>query len=171
MSDPYVLQRASIQASLLIATAGFPRDDWPDLRQEFLLDLLRRSPRFNERRGEWHSFVRGIMRNHATVLIQRRNRRRQEVFIEDVAEHELHGRWNGKCASDPARRLATDISVRQVVSRLPARQQMLLRLLPFYSVPEACQRLGCSRSQAYRFIEDAREDFVRAGLSGPKDRR
>lgn len=40
--DPYILRQASCRASLLVASAGFSRDDWEDLRQEMVLDCLER---------------------------------------------------------------------------------------------------------------------------------
>ena len=50
--DPYILQQASCQASLLVSTAGFRSDYWEDLKQEMVLDLLHRSPQFDQTRGE-----------------------------------------------------------------------------------------------------------------------
>ena len=69
--DPYILQQASCRASLLVATAGFCPDDWHDLRQELVLDCLRRSRKFDPARGDWQGFVRGIVRNCSSVLVTR----------------------------------------------------------------------------------------------------
>src|SRR5688572_21995222 len=83
--DLYILQQASCRASLLVATAGFRSDDWEDLRQEMVLDCLRRSPKFDPSRGDWQGFVRGVVRNHAAVLVIRRHRTaRREVLADDL---------------------------------------------------------------------------------------
>src|SRR6202040_283487 len=68
VSDPYVVRRASQQAWVLVLTAGFRWDELPDLQQELVLDLLQRAPQYNPALSEWWAFVRGVMRNQATVL-------------------------------------------------------------------------------------------------------
>src|SRR5271165_1099217 len=99
--DPYILQQASCRASLLVATAGFRSDDWEDLRQEMVLDCLRRSPKFDPSRGDWQGFIRGVVRNHATVLAMRRHRSVQrEVLAEDLSHREVETADN---APDPLR--------------------------------------------------------------------
>src|SRR3954447_2660391 len=86
--DPYILQQASRRASLLVATAGFRSDDWEDLRQEMVLDCLRRSPKFDPSRGDWPGFVRGVMRNRAAVLVMRERRRGLEILRDDLVHRE-----------------------------------------------------------------------------------
>ena len=51
--DPYIFQQASCRASLLVAFAGFRPDDWEDLKQEMVLDVFRRSPKFDPARETW----------------------------------------------------------------------------------------------------------------------
>ena len=72
--DPYIIQQASCRASRLVAMAGFRSHDWEDLKQEMVLDLLRRAPKFDPARGNWQGFVRGVVRNYAAVLMMRDGR-------------------------------------------------------------------------------------------------
>ena len=44
--DPFMVREAACRASVLVATGRFRPDDWEDLQQELILDLLRRSRRF-----------------------------------------------------------------------------------------------------------------------------
>src|SRR4051794_27261492 len=77
-------RRASVQASLLVRSSRFTSDDWPDLRQELVLDCFRRSRRFDPSRGEWRGFVNGVMRNQAAKLVVRERRRAPEVLANDL---------------------------------------------------------------------------------------
>src|SRR5262249_15935673 len=137
--DSFALRQAACHARLLVRTAGFPAHDFDDLCQELLVDLLRRSPRFDARRGEWGGFVRGVVRNHATILATRRYRRAQhEVLADDafkpgpkypVTLEELH-------FYDPISALDLRLDVARVVSQLPTQLQLLASLLCVISVCE-----------------------------------
>jgi RNA polymerase sigma factor (sigma-70 family) len=165
-SDPYVLARASLQASLLVSTGEFLRNEWPDLRQEFALDLVRRARHFDPARGDRRGFIRGVMRNHATVLVNRKRRRGdQETFPSD-SDEDL-GRSNSRLLSvTPTTQIDYSIDVRHAVKRLSKRGRELVDLLPQSSVPEICQKMGVSKSQVYRTLHEVRRVFVRSGL-GP----
>jgi RNA polymerase sigma-70 factor (ECF subfamily) len=169
--DPYILQQASCRASLLVATAGFRSDDWEDLRQEMVLDCLRRSPKFDSSRGDWRGFVRGVVRNHATVLATRRHRSVQrEVLAEDLP----HG--EAESADDPVNPLGAgnkheieaglqmSIDVQRVLNRLPPQLQNLAVLLSEFPMLEAGAKTGKSRSRVYQMTRQLRDAFSRAGL-------
>ncbi|HLN02062.1 MAG TPA: hypothetical protein VK335_22420 [Bryobacteraceae bacterium] len=169
--DPYILQQASCRASLLVTTAGFRSDDWEDLRQEMVLDCLRRSPKFDPSRGDWQGFVRGVVRNHATVLVTRRHRRVQrEVLAEDLSRQEPG------TANDPAdplgaghkheieAELQMSIDVQRVLNGLPPQLQNLALLLSELPMLEAGAKTGKSRSRVYQMTRQLRDAFIRAGF-------
>ena len=168
--DSYAVERATLHARLLAATAGFRWDDFGDLRQELLLDYLRRSPKFDEARGEWGGFVRGVMRNQAATLIVRRHRRaRHEVLAGDLVDPDAEAGENtvldGGGKDDVATRLDLSIDVRRVLQTLPVRLQRLACLLAEMPVSEACLVTGKSRSRIYQMIRQLRAAFVEAGLN------
>jgi RNA polymerase sigma-70 factor (ECF subfamily) len=169
--DPYILQQASCRASLLVASAGFRSDDWDDLRQEMILDCLRRSPKYDPSRGDWQGFVRGVVRNHAAVLVTRRRRRfRREVLAEDLSPEEM------KSGDDPldflanvaehefAAALQMSIDVERVMTGLPLQLKALALLLSKFSVIEVCAKTGKSRSRVYQMTRQLRDAFIRAGF-------
>lgn len=170
-ADSYAMAQASLRAKLLCATAGFRWDAMEDARQDLLVDYLRRLPKFDSRRGDRDSFVRGVMRNHATVLATRRHRiARREVLAADLPRKEvrieadpveildgLH--WH---EIEPALQLSIDVE--RVLSRLPYQLQRLARLLSELSVVEVCLAFGKSRSRVYQMIRQIRVAFVSAGL-------
>lgn len=172
VADPYVLRRASQQAKVLVLTAGFRWDEWEDLQQELLLDLLRRAPQFNPALSEWWAFVRGIMRNHATVLAARKRRfAEREVFLEDLPVHERgHADASYRTRSLKAE-LENRVDVRRVVAGFPPPIKEIVELLTDYSIPEVCEKTGRSRSHVYRTLGVARDHFIRSGLHSTKTRR
>jgi RNA polymerase sigma factor (sigma-70 family) len=169
--DPYILQQASCQASLLVSTAGFRSDYWDDLKQEMVLDLLHRSPKFDQTRGDWHGFVRGVARNHAAVLVMRERRRAPEVLADDLTMNRKEsGDAESLDALDKRRpagivdELPHSLDVRRVIESLPAQLQTLAALIDEMPVRDICQRLGKSRSRVYQMTLELRAAFVRAGL-------
>ena len=175
--DPYVVQQASCQASLLVATAGFRSDDWEDLRQEMVLDCLRRSPKFDPARGAWRGFVRGVMRNHASVLVTRRHRAAQrEVLADDLGyndegEGDPTNRLDGAPKHEIEAELQLSIDVERVLQALPSPLQRLGLLLSELPVLEVCARTGKSRSRVYQMTRQLRDAFVRAGFRPRYPRR
>ena len=168
--DPYIVQQASCQASLLVATRGFRSDDWEDLRQEMVLDCLRRSPKFDSSRGEWPGFVRGVMRNHAAVLVMRERRRARKILGEDLMNREDVG--DAESINTPDKRPRTgavdalhlSLDVRRIIESLPTQLQTLTVLLAQMPVRDVCVKIGKSRSRVYQMTRQVRDAFVRAGL-------
>ena len=171
-ADPYIIQTAARHARSLAGTAGYGFDDFEDLRQEIVLDLLRRAPRFDATRGEWHAFVRALCRNRASELAIRQWRLPREVsldaaMLEDgcsAVGFSQHHYFEEVAA------LNLGVDVRRVLGTLPARLRVLALLLGCMSIKEVCARSGKSRSSVYRMIPQIRKAFVSAGLA-PRLRR
>jgi DNA-directed RNA polymerase specialized sigma24 family protein len=169
--DPYVLQQVSCRASLLVATAGFRSDYRDDLRQDLILDCLRRSAKFDPNRGDWQGFVRGVVRNHATVLATRRYRRvQQEVLAEDWFNDDQSALEYLR-SYDPADHIHLRLDVARVVSQLAPQLQTLALLLTVVSIGEVPAAIGKSRSRVYQMIRQIRVAFINAGLAPAASRR
>lgn len=169
--DPYAIEHASLRARLLSITAGFPPDAIEDARQDLLLDYLRRLPKYDGARGGRDGFVRGVMRNHATVLITRRHRRvRWETLAGDLpaSDGDNPGEFLETIASDDAgARLDIRLDVQRVLRQLPDPLQRLAYLLPHLQIAEVCSTLGKSRSRVYQMIRQIRSAFIDADLGPP----
>lgn len=169
--DPYMFRQASWRANLLIATARFRVEDREDLRQELFLEVLRRSPKFDPARGDWPGFVRGVMHNHAAVLVVRERRRAPELRGEDLMNREeaSDAEWVDIFDQRP-RTLSVDalnlrLDVRRVVESLPNQLRSLAVLLSQMPVKEAGRHTGKSRSRVYQMTRQIREAFLKAGYS------
>jgi RNA polymerase sigma-70 factor (ECF subfamily) len=158
--DPFVLRQAEIRASRIVGATGYTPDDWEDLRQELLLDYVRRQPRFDPARGDQRGFVFGVLRNHAVKLATAGNRARAASELTDDPpdpcicatthlEAELHLR----------------IDVQTVLARLPEHLRILAVQLTEMSPGEVCRESGRSRSCIYRWIAELRRAFLSAGLT------
>jgi RNA polymerase sigma-70 factor (ECF subfamily) len=172
----FLVRQAAIQASLLVASRSFGSCDWADLRQEIILDLLRRSPKFDESRGDWRCFVRGIARNHASVLIVRKRRPPTEVSFDDLHGDAVSGRrevpdFPDQRQAETANALHLSVDVERVIEGLPPRLRSLAHLLTQMSVTEVCTHMGKSRSRVYQMTRQLRDAFVRAGFQPRRTRR
>ncbi|MFN3324997.1 MAG: RNA polymerase sigma factor [Bryobacteraceae bacterium] len=158
--DPFVLQQAEIRASRMVGSYGFTREDWEDLRQELLLDYMKRQPRFDPARGDQRGFVFGVLRNHAAKLATAGNRARAASKLPDAPPD--------PCACVTARleaELHLRIDVQAVLSRLPEHLRILAIQLTEMSAAEVCRESGRSRSCIYRWIAELRRAFRSAGLT------
>ena len=168
--DPYVLRQASMCASHLVRRGRFTVDDWDDLRQEMFLDLLQRLPRFRPERGDWHGFVRGIMR-HRSAALASEQQKRSLLFSGGTGDGVRGDDENGL---DPLTDLPGEnssaerelrLDVQRVLQRLPEHLRAVALLLRDMSVAEICERTGKSRSGINHFIRQIRAAFEEAGLT------
>lgn len=158
--DPFVLRQAEMRASRIVGATGYTPDDWEDLRQELLLDYVRRQPKFDPARGDQRGFVFGVLRNHAAKLAKAGNRAR--------AASELPDALPDACACATTRveaELHLRIDVHAVLSRLPEHLRILAVQLTEMSPGEVCRESGRSRSCIYRWIAELRRAFISAGLT------
>lgn len=155
--DPFVLRQAEIRASQLVACSGFTRDDWEDLRQELLLDYMKRQPRFSPDRGGHRGFVHGVLRNQAAKLAA--VKRRSGPFSEPGSDAE----WRSLIS--PKGDIDLRLDVQAVVSRLPVHLRILARQLSEMDAADVRRQTGKSRSRFYQWIADIRAAFIEAGLA------
>lgn len=158
--DPFVLQQAEIRASRIVGATGYTPDDWEDLRQELLLDYVRRQPRFNPARGHHRGFAFGVVRHHAAKLAAARNRARSASELPYAPPDPCC------CATSPLEaELHLRIDVQTVLSRLPEHLRSLALQLTEMSPGEVCRESGRSRSCIYRWIAELRRAFLAAGIT------
>jgi RNA polymerase sigma factor (sigma-70 family) len=169
MTDTFdILRYASLNASALVRSRAFGRDAWEDLRQELILDCVRRLRRFDPVRGTYRGFVSGVMRNRASVLVRHECvRRRQEIGIGAAPyRSESHGELVdcGNASDSDLSRTEMVIDVHRVIAKLPPASRGLARQLMELNVTEISRRSGKSRAGIYRGLKKIRRAFVAAGF-------
>src|SRR5215472_17255411 len=121
MSPPFVSfisAEATRCAASLVRSGLFRWDEFDDLSQELLLDLLIRLRRWTPSRGELYSFARLVLRHRKTVLWSTATRKGHRVFQihlsgwEEVATHSLR-------LDKPGTSSYTTIDMQRAISRLP----------------------------------------------------
>lgn len=156
--DPFVVRQAEIRASRMVGNYGFTRDDWDDIRQDLLLEYVRRRPRFNPERGDHRGFTCGILQNRAAKLAARRSR--TASFEQSGPEAD----WS-RLASCGNTNLDLRLDVKAIVSRLPIHLRILARELSEMDPADVRRQAGRSRSRVHQWIGEIRAAFIHAGLA------
>ena len=110
-----ILDEADAAAARIRRRLGLPRADLDDLRQDLLVDLIRRLPAFDARRGSIGAFAGIILRNQASRIATRLRRERHACggHLLSLDAPGIDGRaladrlggddglavWNGQCAA------------------------------------------------------------------------
>ena len=166
---PDLKREASVRASIMVSNSKFSHDDWEDLRQEMIVDCLRRAKWFDCSRGEWKQFVRRVMLNRSMDLFTQRNRRAQREFPGgDIADHRTDEALETLWAAPVSRAiegLDLRVDVQRVLAGLPTAFQQLALQLSSMKVVEICAKTGQPRARIYRMIRRLRREFEDAGLS------
>ena len=104
------------------AALRLPRTDLDDLRQDLLLDLIRRLPAFDARRGSIGAFAGIILRNQASRIATRLRRERRATggdLLSLDAAGATGGRWPTgsprRTGSPPGTATASALSTRRIV--------------------------------------------------------
>lgn len=161
---PFVMKQAEIRASRCITKFGLHAGDWEDLRQDLVLDCLRRLDHFDPTRGDWRPFVVGVIRNRSLKLLGRVTKQAglgTASYIGSDAPEE------GEPASDcfgPDLDLRLDVS--KVLSTLPAEVKETAALLARYSPNTVRLHSKLTVAEFERRLRRIRAAFVAAGIDG-----
>jgi RNA polymerase sigma-70 factor (ECF subfamily) len=156
--------------------------DLDDLRQDLLLDLIRRLPRYDPRRGNLGAFAGVILRNQASRMARQIHHRRRsqggalvsldapcasgtELLGATLAEADGLGAWQGQHRT-PVEEVSLRHDLACALGALPADARDLCVALATRSVSSMAGDDGLSRSSLYRRLTGLRLDFSMLGL-GP----
>jgi RNA polymerase sigma-70 factor (ECF subfamily) len=172
------------KARQLIGKYGFTRDDYDDLQQEMMLDLLRRLGKYDPSKAGLSTFVARIVDRKVSTLIrhqrqEKRDYRRpvcsldaqvedqdgqargldevlsQDAFDDEVARHDRPS----------AERLDLRLDLSLVLDELPDDLRQLALRLQTRTVAEIARELGVPRSTLYeKGIARLRKIFEDKGL-------
>ena len=179
----YTLKRSSFKAKQLIGKYGFSKDDVEDIRQELVLDVLQRLPKFNRTRAGLKTFISRLLDNHIAHLIKhreagRRDHRRVECRLDDwqrdkdnlwtclgetITEEEALDRLGCRRLSSQERiDLALDTVT--LLDLLSKRDRKLCLQLQTRTVSELSRQTGVVRTRIYERLRAIRQKFLAAGM-------
>lgn len=179
----YTIKRIRFKASQMVGKHGFAEDDFDDLRQEMMLDVLERLPKFNSGRADIKIFISTVINNRLATLIKRheaecRDHRRVERSLDEqvpgegddwttfgngISEDDAKSRLGCAGRSDHERvDLALDVAL--VLSQLDDGDRQLCLELQVKTALEISRERGVRRGGIYERIAEIRKKFIQAGL-------
>jgi RNA polymerase sigma-70 factor (ECF subfamily) len=182
--DGYARDVIRHKARQLIGKYGFTRDDYDDLQQEMMLDLLRRLGKYDPSKAGLSTFVARIVDRKVSTLIrhQRQEKRdyRRPICSLDAQVEDQDGQARGldevlsQDAFDDAvarhdrpqaERLDLRLDLSLVLDELPDDLRQLALRLQTRTVAEIARELGVPRSTLYeKGIARLRKIFEDKGL-------
>lgn len=161
--DPFSRSYLTRAARRLDATIPCIPCDTEDYLQDLRLNLWRRRPRFNSRKGRWTTFVRLVTDNRAVELRERCLSGQCKAKIATTpltpdSEFQNHGTQH----NDES--LILVMAVQECLRKLDTEEQQLCRSLMRNTVSELARELDVPRSTAVDRIRRLRSRFEQEGL-------
>jgi RNA polymerase sigma factor (sigma-70 family) len=146
------------RAASIVARYGLPNEVRRDLEQEALIELWRRGPAYDARRGSWRTFSERVVANRLTSLLRSMRAKLcadfDEVRIEDCV-----------VLAAPNQFYDLRLDVSSIVAGLPPFDRRVAVHLMDYSAVETGKHLRISRAAVYRAIGRLRIAFRAAGFT------
>jgi RNA polymerase sigma-70 factor (ECF subfamily) len=166
-----IMAEADAAAARLRRRLGLPRADLDDLRQDLLLDLIRRLPAFDVRRGSIGAFAGIVLRNQASRIATRIARERRAaggrmlsldergadgISIADrLGENDSLSAWHGHCVALEAV-IDARIDLARALGALRARDRSLCAAVTQFPIRGLVGRGFGSRATLYRRLRNLR---------------
>ncbi len=172
------------KARQLIGKYGFTRDDYEDLQQEMMLDLLCRLVKYDPSKAALSTFVARIVDRKISTLIRHQhqgkrdyrrqvcpldapadNRDDQGLGLDEVLSQDAFDQEVARHSRPAIERLDLSLDLSIVFDELPADLRHLAQRLQTRTVAEIARELGVPRSTLYeRGISRLRKIFEDKGL-------
>ncbi|MBL8816523.1 MAG: hypothetical protein JNL58_10875 [Planctomyces sp.] len=174
--------RAAVRskACRLSCCPGFKRQEQPDLEQELWVALFAQIAKFDPQRASIDTFVECVLSTKVFMLIRERRREKRQPV--------QHARRPGQNTEPPGDAFAAEMTedgdqrryteshearlrhsedcqaIQFVMNQLPSELQAICRSLMVLPAAAASRKLGISRRQLRRAVEDVRAHFTNAGF-------
>jgi RNA polymerase sigma-70 factor (ECF subfamily) len=162
---------------------GLGEHEIEDLRQDLLLHLVRRAPRYDPRRSAPQTFADRVLRNRASSLFRQlaqhsltRQPRAWSVeelqeaacsgAAEDGAPHlSVQGYLRATSTAEPSEALDLKLDLEKALASLPPELRAMAHLRGSMTMTELAARVGISRSAATRRMRRIQDRLVEAGVA------
>ena len=184
--DDFALDMVSIKAAELVGKADFTADDFEDIKQDMLLDLLERLAKYDPGKSNFKLFVTCVIDRKGKNLIryresEKRDYRREDCSLnEDVMvadsdepvqrlatiDQDDHDIRTGKYGRPAAERIQLRLDIEAVVAGMPPELRKAAELLQTQTVTQVARALGVPRTTFYdKHLRLLREAFSAKGLN------
>jgi hypothetical protein len=173
-----ILDEADAAAARLRRRLRLARFDQDDLRQDLLLDLIRRLPAFDASRGSIGAFAGIVLRNQSTRIVARIVRERRAAggpllsldapagdgssLADRLSDADSLSAWHGHCG-DVEAAIDARIDLARVLGALHARDRSLCSAAAGCRLRLLADRGLCSRATIYRRLRALRCALVAHG--------
>lgn len=183
--NDYALQVVRCKAMQLVGKAGYRQNDLEDIKQELIVHLLERLPRFDPAKASYNTFVARVVERKISNLLrdrqaEMRDHRREVCSLNeeiDTGEEEPKQRLatldqdeqdirTGKYRRPAAERGDLRLDVQQVLADLPPDLRRAAQLLQSLPVAQVAREMGVPHATFYdRHLKRLREAFAAKGLA------
>lgn len=181
--DDFAIDMAAIKAVELVGKVVHTADDFEDITQDMLLDLLERLDKYDPAKSDFKLFATCVIDRKARNLVRHREskmrdcRRESGSLNEEIAESDGpvqrlakidaddHDIRKGKYSRPSEERSQLHLDVESVLARLPPELRKAAELLQTMSITEAAREMGVPRATFYhRYIQKLRDAFTDKGM-------
>ena len=181
--DEYAAKLIRYKARQLARRSDFSESDQEDLEQEMVLDLLRRLPRYDQRRAQRNTFIARIVEHKIATLIDYRRAAKRDCRREGLSlnrefddgegnttdslqtvDQEAYLRRLGIAFRPQRDQVDLRLDLESALQRLPADLRSLCELLRSKSVREISQTVGIPRPSIYDAIKRVKARLVEEGF-------
>ncbi len=180
--DRYAADLIRYKAKKLAGTAGFTKDDIPDIEQELVVDLLQRMRHFNPAKAKKTTFIALIIERHILTILdfrfaQCRDWRLCQTSLNETLNDEESDTTEmielvdsddflGRTDREPLEQFASEIriDVERAIESLSTELRKMCVRLSENTMVEIARELGIPRSTLYDRRTKLQEAFREAGL-------
>lgn len=180
----YALELVHHKARQLVGKAGYTRDDLDDIKQDLILDLLERLPKFDPGKATYNTFIARVVERKISNLLrdrqaEMRDHRRDACSLNEEIDdgqgktvernttisQDEHDLRTGKYFRPAGERADLQLDLSDVLSELPEELRAAAEMLMAMRPAQVARELGIPRSTFYEtHLAQLRAAFKAKGL-------
>ncbi len=163
-----VQSRIGFRVNRLVKKFDLKPQDREDLRQEFLLALIKVSKTYDPNKGPAGALITGTLNRRYKKFVRKFKLDQQRAFNDAMGYEDVDPEFE-ETRIDPTQshQLALTehrMDIESVLSKLAPKQQRICRLLQHHSIAETAEILEQSRQNIFYVLGTIRKRFIEAGF-------
>jgi RNA polymerase sigma factor (sigma-70 family) len=162
VTEKYVTDQLTYRLGRLRSKFSLSRPDMDDVRQDFLLSLVRGIKNYQPEKGSWRTFITAIFDNCYRYQLRKLTVNERLVARNTVSLDEFDEEYDLTPSYVQDNETALDVKMAIAIMTPPL--QHVAGLLKTHSPAETARSLHVSKSTISRFIKKIREHFLSMGF-------